>query len=96
MSVRLRVAVALVCAADKEESCRQADDMLADLPRSELWRAEEILHRVAGRDGAQMEPADDPAAHSFRDAWKTWWKDERRHDEAGRVVRAGALAGLHP
>src|SRR5262249_62159191 len=70
-AVRLRVAVALACAADRK-AVPVLIDLLADLPRGELWQAEEILHRLAGATAPQMEPADDAAARAtYRDAWKT-------------------------
>jgi HEAT repeat protein len=75
LSVRLRVAVALACAADRE-AVPVLIDLLADLPRGELWQAEEILCRIAGAAAPQMEPAEDAAGRTkYRDAWRTWWKD---------------------
>src|SRR5262249_39856778 len=66
-AVRLRVAVALACAAERE-AVPVLIDLLADLPRGELWQAEEILYRVAGATAPQMEPADDAAARAkYRD-----------------------------
>jgi HEAT repeat protein len=74
-AVRLRVAVALACAADRQ-AVPVLIDLLADLPRGELWQAEEILYRVAGATAPQLESADDVTARAkYRGAWKTWWKD---------------------
>jgi HEAT repeat protein len=74
-TVRLRVAVALVCARDKE-AVPVLIDLVADLPREQLWQAEEILFRLAGVKTPQAEPGDDAAARKkYRDAWKMWWKD---------------------
>jgi HEAT repeat protein len=74
-AVRLRVAVALACAADRE-AVPVLIDLLADLPGGARWQAEEILHRLAGATAPQLEPADDAAARTkYRDAWKAWWKD---------------------
>jgi RNA polymerase sigma factor (sigma-70 family) len=75
LAVRLRVAVALVCAADKQ-AVPVLIDLLADAPGDQWWRAEEILHGLAGATAPQIEPAEDAAARTkYRDAWKTWWKD---------------------
>jgi HEAT repeat protein len=74
-SVRLRVAVALVCAADRD-AVPVLIDLLADLPGDELWQAEEILYRLAGVTAPQMELAEDAAGRTrYRDTWKTWWQD---------------------
>jgi hypothetical protein len=75
VSVRLHVAIALVCAADRDAVPRLID-LLADLPSGELWKAEEILHRVAGVAAPQIEAAEDAVTRpKYRDAWKAWWKD---------------------
>jgi HEAT repeat protein len=74
-AVRLRVAIALACAVDRE-AVPVLIDLLADLPRGEIWQVEEILYRLAGVTAPQMEPADDAAGRTkYRDTWKAWWKD---------------------
>jgi hypothetical protein len=74
-TVRLRVAAALACAADRE-AVPVLIDLLADLPGGELWQVEEILYRLAGATAPQLEPADDAAARAkCQGAWKAWWKD---------------------
>jgi hypothetical protein len=75
LEVRLRVAVALGCAADKE-AVPALIDLLADAPGDQWWRAEEIL---VGLEGAKVPPpaaGDDLAARQkCRDAWRAWYTD---------------------
>ena len=72
-SVRLRVAVALICAADKE-AVPVAIDLLAELPAADVWQAEEILRTVAGVKAPPPEAADDAAGRQKRrDAWRAWY-----------------------
>jgi HEAT repeat protein len=74
-AVRLRVAIVLICAGDKS-AVPVLIDQLGDLPTGELWQAEEILHRLACATAPRIQPGDDAAARAkYRDAWKTWWKD---------------------
>src|SRR5207247_10587164 len=48
--VRLRVAVALTFARDKE-AVPALIDLVAELPREQCWEAEDILFRLAGNQG---------------------------------------------
>jgi outer membrane protein assembly factor BamB len=94
LEVRLRVAVALGCAADKE-AVPALIDLLAELPRGELWKGEEILHRLAGATAPQMEPAEDAATRTkYRDAWKTWWKDNAAKTNLAARPLPPALLGF--
>jgi RNA polymerase sigma-70 factor (ECF subfamily) len=73
LAVRLRVAVALTCAADKA-AVPVLIDLVADLPADQVWQAEEILYALAGR-GTPVPAAGDGAAarQKRRDAWRTWY-----------------------
>jgi HEAT repeat protein len=74
-SVRLRVAVALVCAADRG-AVPAAIDLLAELPAEEVWQAEEVLRSIAGARAPRRAAADDVAARQqLRDAWQAWYKE---------------------
>jgi hypothetical protein len=74
-TVRLRVAVALACAGDKE-AIPVLIDLLAELPREQRWRVEEILYGLADDTAPTFEAGDEPAARQkYRAAWQTWWKD---------------------
>jgi hypothetical protein len=73
--VRLRVAVALVHAHDKE-SVPALIDLLAVLPRGNAWEAEELLLRLAGAKAPARPSGDDLAARKkLYAAWQAWWKD---------------------
>jgi HEAT repeat protein len=72
-AVRLRVAVALACAADRD-AVPVLIDLLADGPADQVWQAEEMLRTVAGGKGPTRWLADDAAERrKARDAWRTWY-----------------------
>jgi HEAT repeat protein len=74
-SVRLRVAVALACAADRD-AMPPAIDLLAELPADEVWQVEEVLRPIAGAGAPRRGTGDDaPARQQLRDAWRTWYKE---------------------
>jgi RNA polymerase sigma factor (sigma-70 family) len=73
LSVRLRVAVALACAADRD-AVPVLIDLLAELPADQAWQAEELLRTVAGSKAPSRGAADDVAARQkLRGAWRTWY-----------------------
>jgi Ca2+-binding EF-hand superfamily protein/HEAT repeat protein len=67
-AVRLRVAVLLVRAQDRE-TVPALIDLVADLPREQTREAEEILYRLAGNKAPAVSPSGN------RTAWQSWWKD---------------------
>jgi RNA polymerase sigma factor (sigma-70 family) len=71
--VRLRVAVALACAADRQ-AVPVLIDLLADLPADQWWRAEEILSPLAGAKAPPPVAGDDaPSRQKHREAWRAWY-----------------------
>lgn len=73
LSVRLRVAVALACAADRE-AVPVLIDLLAELPADQVWQAEEILRTVGGGKAPPLGDADDLATRKKqRDGWRAWY-----------------------
>src|SRR5262249_43458294 len=73
-SVRLRVAVALVCATDRK-AVPVLIELLAELHADLAWQADEILRTIAGGNAPSPAAADDVAARQkARDAWRAWYK----------------------
>lgn len=71
--VRLRLALALVEAKDKD-ALPALIALLDKVPREHAWRAEELLCRIAGDQApAQRLGGDDAAAKECRAAWDKWW-----------------------
>jgi HEAT repeat protein len=72
--VRLRVALALVMAREKE-AVPALIDLLADLPPERAYEAEDVLLALAG-DAAPDVPLGKGADErkKARDAWAAWWK----------------------
>jgi PQQ-like domain len=73
-SVRLRAAVALVCAADRA-AVPVLIELLAEGPADQIWQAEEVLGTMAGGTAPPPEAAEELAVRQrLRDSWRTWYK----------------------
>jgi outer membrane protein assembly factor BamB len=71
-SVRLRVALALVYAKDKE-ALPALIDVLAELPPEQLWPAEEVLVRLAADKTPGVSLGNNETTRkACRDAWAAW------------------------
>jgi HEAT repeat protein len=74
MPVRLRVAIALVGAREKQ-AVPVLIDLLPKLGEDEGSRAEEILGRLAGDKGPTVALGSDAASKKkAQEAWQAWWK----------------------
>jgi hypothetical protein len=72
-TVRLRVGLALVERKDKE-AMPSLIGLLADGPRDQCWRIEDILYRLAGEAAPAVSlGTTDAARRKCRDAWSDWW-----------------------
>jgi hypothetical protein len=93
--VRLRLALALVAVARDREGVPALIELLADLPQSQGWKAEEVLCRLAG-DDAPKAPlgSDDAARRACRDAWKAWWGQAGPAVDLARLDQAPRLLGF--
>ncbi len=92
-TVRLRVALALANAHDKA-AIEPLVDLLAELPAAETGPAEEVLRTLAGNQGPQAPPGEDPAARQkYRDAWAGWWKQHRQSADLTRLTATGVQLG---
>jgi HEAT repeat protein len=74
--VRLRVALALVAAREKE-AVPVLIALLGDLPPNQAWQAEDVLYRLA-EDKAPTVPegTDEAGRRKYRDAWTAWWREQ--------------------
>jgi hypothetical protein len=70
--VRMRVALALLAQKEKD-AVPVLIDLLAKLPRDEIWPIEEMLYRVA-QEKAPTIAAGEGEGKKYRDAWAAWWK----------------------
>jgi HEAT repeat protein len=93
--VRLRAVQGLLAAQDREAVPRLID-LLGELPPASLWRAEELLCRLAG----ETAPADAVAgaAPAVRQkavqAWQKWWQESAARADLGRLAEHEAYLGL--
>src|SRR5262249_41951804 len=74
--VRLRAAQGLIAGRDRD-AVPALIALLDGTPTSVTWRAEELLHRMAGEKAPPFPGGDDQAAarNKWRDDWAKWWKD---------------------
>ncbi|HYV37946.1 MAG TPA: HEAT repeat domain-containing protein, partial [Gemmataceae bacterium] len=93
MAVRLRVAIALTYAQDKE-AVPALIDLAAELPKGQGWEAEEVLFRLAGPKAPQPPTADDKASRNkYRQEWLAWWKDNAATLDLAQLEAMPALLG---
>jgi len=84
--VRLHASLALVEAGEKE-AVPVVIRLFGTLPRGQLWRAEDVLYRLAGEKAPGVALGDNDETHrAFRTAWLNWWRDHGKSAD---------LAGLH-
>jgi HEAT repeat protein len=88
-AVRLRVALALVRAHDRQ-AVPALIALLGELPPEQTLPAEEVLRQLAG-DQAPAAAATGPKA---RDAWAAWWQEHGPTIDLARLGRAPRLLGL--
>jgi HEAT repeat protein len=83
-TVRLRVALTL---AERKE--RDAFPvliaLLGDLPAGQVWRAEDLLCRLAGDQAPEANGTDTEARQRYRDAWLAWWRREGQKTDLARL-----------
>jgi hypothetical protein len=91
--VRLRVALALVAARDKE-AVPVLIALLGELPANQAWPAEDVLYRLA-QDKAPTVPAasDEAGRRKYRDAWMAWWREQGEKVDLAKIDAAPALHG---
>ena len=74
-TVRLRIAVALVTACDKE-SVPALIDLITDLPADRAGEVQAVLYQLAGDKAPEMASSDsEEGRKKNRDAWVAWWRD---------------------
>jgi HEAT repeat protein len=81
--VRMRVGLALLVLKDKD-AVPVLIDLLAKLPRDEIWPIEEVLYRIA-QDKAPTINAGDEEAKKYRDAWAAWWKANGEKTDLAKI-----------
>jgi hypothetical protein len=94
VTVRLRVAMALAEAKDRE-AVPALIKLLPEVPRGYAWRAEDMLHRLAeGKPPPQVSLGGDEAARrKCRDAWLAWWKDNGAAVDLAKLHERPKLLG---
>lgn len=84
--VRLHAGLALVHAGEKE-AIPVLIHLFTDLPRAKLWRAEDVLYRLAGAKAPSAALEDADANRVFRNAWLAWWRDHGNKADLAALKR---------
>jgi hypothetical protein len=83
--VRLRVGLAFVQQRDKT-AVQTLINCLKELDADKVWRAEELLHRIAGEDAPQVALGGDAAARvRCYTAWNDWWKAHEAKTDLAKI-----------
>jgi HEAT repeat protein len=93
-AVRLQVALALALARQKD-AIPVLIDLLPQLPQAKVWRAEDVLFRLA--DG-QAPPSvsmggNEATRQKCRDIWAKWWKENAAKVDLARLSSSPPLLG---
>ena len=92
-TVRLRTAVALASAREKE-ALPVLIDLLGELPAEQTWPAVDCLHLAAGDKAPTVEQGTDAAGKKkYRDAWAAWWKENGAALDLARLDTKPRLLG---
>jgi HEAT repeat protein len=92
-TVRLYVALALAGAKEKD-AVPVVIDLLAELPPSQGWRAEEYLCRLAGEQAPAVSLGQDAdSRRKCRDAWAAWWREHADKIDLARLQQTKAMIG---
>lgn len=84
--VRMRVALALAMARDKD-GVPVLIDLLAVLPSEHLGPVESVLYQLAGDTAPDATLGKEAAdKKKYRDAWATWWKLNAAHVDLRRLT----------
>ncbi len=89
--VRMRVGLALLVLKDKD-AVPVLIDLLAKLPREEIWPIEDVLYRIA-QDKAPTLNAGDDEGKKYRDAWAAWWKANGEKTDLAKINLNAATLG---
>ncbi len=74
VDVRLRVVLAAVTRVKDKTAVAVLINLLAEVPRNQGWRAEEVLVRLAGEQAPTVSLGKDESSRKrCRDAWNEWW-----------------------
>jgi hypothetical protein len=91
--VRLRVALALTGAKDKE-AVPALIRLLDILPAEETGVLEELLYRLAGdKAPTQMAGVDPVSRRKFREAWQSWWTENHERIDPAQLAESGRVLG---
>jgi hypothetical protein len=83
--VRLRAALALAAARERD-ALPVLIDLLAQLPQTGAWQAEDLLLRLAGEQAPLIDLGHDDAAHrQCREAWLVWWREHGAQADLTRL-----------
>jgi hypothetical protein len=69
--------------------------LLAEVPREQLWRLEQVLMTLAGEDAPVVGPGDTAVEREqYRAAWEKWWKQEKGSIDLAKADLSGRMQGL--
>jgi hypothetical protein len=92
-TVRLHVALALAGAKEKD-AVPVVIELLAELPPSQGWQAEEYLCRLAGEQAPAVSLGQDAdGRRKCRDAWAAWWREHADKIDLARLQQTKAMIG---
>ncbi len=93
LHVRQTAATALTVAGEKD-AVPVLIDLLAELPATETWPAQDLLHQLAG-DKSPVAVLGDKAEDrkKYRDSWAQWWKANAQSTDLAKLTTSPGELG---
>jgi hypothetical protein len=92
--VRQSAAAALTVAGEKD-AVPVLIDLLAELPSSQTWPAQDVLHQLAGEKAPNAAIGDKPEERKkYRDLWADWWKANASTTDLAKLTTSPGYLGF--
>lgn len=93
LSVRQAAAAALTVAGEKD-AVPVLIDLLAELPSTQAWPTQDLLHQLAGDKAPAVAPGERPEERKkYRDAWAAWWKENAAATNLAKLTTSPGYLG---
>jgi hypothetical protein len=91
--VRQSAAAALAVAGEKD-AIPVLIDLLAELPATQTWPSQDVLHQLAGDKAPAALSGDKPEdLKKYRDGWVTWWKANSMSTDLSKLTTGAGYLG---
>ena len=88
-----QTAAALTIAGEKE-AVPVLIDLLAELPATQVWPSQDVLHQLAGEKAPMLSAGEKPEERKkYRDEWANWWKANADSTDLAKLTTSPGYLG---